>query len=82
MRRWLARLAFSFMVLAAALAWEGHRARRGDRGPGQAWKAYACFAGAALCFGLGLRGVRERHRASAEPHRDAGEDDRGTGGRA
>ena len=62
MRRWLARLAFSFILLAAVFAWEGNRVRRGDRGPGHEWKMYAFFASAALCFGLGLRGVRERHR--------------------
>lgn len=62
MRKWLARLSFSFIVVAAVLAWEGWRIRRGDRGPGREWQAYACIAGAAICFGLGLRGVRERHR--------------------
>ena len=60
-RRWLARLAFSFILLAVVFAWEGYRAQRGDRG--HPWKPYAFFAAAALCFGLGLRGVHERHRA-------------------
>lgn len=62
MRRWTARLAFSFILLAIVFAWEGHRTRRGDRGPGQDWKAYAYFAASAVCFVAGLRGVRERHR--------------------
>ncbi len=66
MRRWWARLAFSFIVVALVLAWEGYRTHRGDRGPGQQWKTYAFFAGAALCFGVGLRGMRERHRMEEE----------------
>jgi hypothetical protein len=70
MRRWLARLSFSFMILAAVLAWEGYRTQRGDRGAGQETKTYAFYAAAAVCFGLGLRGVRERHRLLDGP--DAG----------
>ena len=62
MRKWLARLAFSFILLTIVFAWEGHRTRRGDRGPGQEGKMYAFFAAAAVCFALGLAGVRERHR--------------------
>jgi len=62
MAKWFARFAFSFILLAVVFAWEGHRMQRGDRGPVEPWKVYALYAGAALCFGLGLRGVRERHR--------------------
>jgi hypothetical protein len=79
MRRWLARLAFSFLLLTVVFAWEGYRIRRGDRGPVPEWKAYAFFGAAALCFGLGLRGMRERHRAlderDAAPRRRDDEDD-------
>ena len=63
-RRWLARLAFSFIILTAVFAYEGYRTKRGDRGPNQEWKMYAFFSAAALSFGLALRGVRERHRPS------------------
>jgi hypothetical protein len=57
----MARFAFSFILLAIVFAWEGYRVRRG-LAAGPEWKAYALFAAAALCFGLGLRGLRERHR--------------------
>src|SRR5688500_9684608 len=57
MRRWLARLAFSFILLALVFVWEGYRTRRGDRGPGQEGRMYAFFVAAAVCFGLGLRGI-------------------------
>jgi hypothetical protein len=62
----LARLGFSFILLTIVLAWEGYRTQRGDRGPDQQAKMYAFYAAAALCFGLGLRGVHERHRMLRE----------------
>jgi hypothetical protein len=62
MRKWLARLSFSFIILTVFFAWEGYRTRRGDRGPGQEAKMYAFFTAAAVSFALGLVGVRERHR--------------------
>ena len=56
MRKWLARLSFSFLVLAAVLFWEGRRAReRGETASGY-------YVGAALLTGAGLAGLRERHR--------------------
>lgn len=62
MRRWFARFAFSFILLAAVFAWEGHRTQRGDRGPGQEGKMRAFYAAAVACFVMGMLGVRERHR--------------------
>jgi len=56
MQRWLARLAFSFLILAAVLAWSGRQAaRRGD-------SATAYYAAAALLGAAGVIGLRERHR--------------------
>ena len=66
MAKWIARFAFSFILLAAVFAWEGYHAQRGDRGPVETWKIYAFYAAAALCFGLGLRGIRERHRRMSD----------------
>jgi hypothetical protein len=75
----MARLAYSFIVLTLVFAWEGYRTQRGDRGPDQHVKMYAFYAAAALCFGLALRGVRERHRPpDAKDPRDhyvAGDED-------
>jgi hypothetical protein len=67
MRKWLARLAFSFLVISIFFALEGYQIHRGDRGPGHEWKMYAFFAGAAVFFVLGLRGMRERHRPWDRP---------------
>jgi hypothetical protein len=56
MHKWLARLAFSFLVLAAVLAWTGRQAaRRGDN-------ATILYAAAAILGAAGIIGLRERHR--------------------
>jgi hypothetical protein len=60
MQKWLARLAFSFIILAVVLAWSGRQAaRRGD-----APTVY--YAAAALLGAAGIIGLRERHRG--RPH--------------
>jgi hypothetical protein len=56
MRKWLARLSFSFLILAAVFAWEGHRAS--DRGV----KPRYYYAIALIALGLGIMGIHERHR--------------------
>ena len=62
MRNWLARLAFPCLVLAVVLAWEAYRATSG-RAPGVGQGRVILYvAGAALLFGIGLRGIQERHR--------------------
>jgi hypothetical protein len=56
MHKWLARLAFSFLILAAVLAWTGRQAaRRGDN-------ATVYYAAAAILGAAGIIGIRERHR--------------------
>ena len=60
MRRWLARLSFSFFVIAAVLAWEAYKAAGAGAGAGP--RATLCTVGAVVAVGLGLLGVRERHR--------------------
>jgi hypothetical protein len=56
MHKWLARLAFSFLILAAALTWTGRQAaKRGDSATG-------FYAVAALLGAAGIIGLRERHR--------------------
>jgi len=54
MSRWLSRLAFSFIIIAGVLAWEGRRAV----GAAQV----GCYVGAGLLFVFGVIGLRERHR--------------------
>jgi hypothetical protein len=55
-------------------AWEGYRSHGGGGGPGREQRTYAFFAAAAVCFGLGLWGVRERHRVEPREDTDSGPD--------
>jgi hypothetical protein len=56
MHTWLARLAFSFLILAAVVAWSGHKAaQRGD-------SPMLYYTAAALFGAAGIIGLRERHR--------------------
>ncbi len=59
MNRWLARFGFSFIILAAVLAWEGYRASGASAGT---LRIAMFLVGAAILFVLGLIGVRARHR--------------------
>ncbi len=59
MRYWLSRLSFSFIIIACVLAYAGYRA--GEEGA-QRRRVNLHYAGAALCLGAGLVGLRERHR--------------------
>ena len=56
MQKWLGRLAFSFIILAAVLAWEGRRAAKQGRRP------TLHYAAAAILGAAGIIGLRERHR--------------------
>ena len=63
MQKWLARLAFSFFIVGAALAWEGYRSLHGRGGaPVDRTRAAFMLAGAAMCAALGGAGIRARHR--------------------
>lgn len=62
MKRWLARLSFALFVLAFVLAWEGYRTSQGQRGDAARSRATWYYAGAIVLGGLGMVGVRERHR--------------------
>jgi hypothetical protein len=60
MRRWLARLGFSLIVIAAVLAWEIHKGTQNGTLSGVKQGLYV--AAAILCFSLGAAGMKERHR--------------------
>ncbi|HYO09587.1 MAG TPA: hypothetical protein VER17_11500 [Tepidisphaeraceae bacterium] len=64
MRKWLGRLAFSFVILAAVFAYEGRRAARNGASP------TLYYAGAAVIGALGITGLRERHRTRGDDLRD------------
>ena len=68
MRRWVARFTFTFVALAAVLAWEGRRVARGER-PSRA-APVVWYAGAAACVALAAFSLRERHRPADVKDRD------------
>ena len=59
-RRWLARLSFSFLIIALWLFWIGHQGSiHHTLGGG---RIMLCYVAAFLAFSLFLWGTRERHR--------------------
>jgi hypothetical protein len=61
MARWLARLAFSFLILALLLIYQAYREMTTMAAPNR-WRIALYFVAAGISFGLSARGVRERHR--------------------
>jgi hypothetical protein len=61
MNRWLSRLSFSFLIIAAALIWEIHKIIA-TAATNQTWRIvlYAVLAG--VCAALSAAGMRARHR--------------------
>jgi hypothetical protein len=60
MHKWLARLSYSFIIVAAVLLWQGSKLA-----PSQGMKRTLCYGGALVCIVLGAMGVRARHRPGA-----------------
>ena len=62
-RRWLARLSFSFLVIAFFLAWEGYQRYRSLGPSGADWHVLLYWFAAALSSVLAFIGISERHRS-------------------
>jgi hypothetical protein len=60
-RPWLGRLAFSFVIIAVVLAWEGYKALQNPALPGRTIRVVLCFIGAGACAALAGAGMRYRH---------------------
>lgn len=60
MRRWLARLGFSFIVIGLVLIWEIYNGTRDGTLRGTRLGLY--YAGVVVCLGAGVAGMKERHR--------------------
>jgi hypothetical protein len=65
MKRWLARLAFTFLILAGLLAWTGYKELTTRARPDKV-RVGLYFVGAGMSLGLAVQGVRERHRGENE----------------
>jgi hypothetical protein len=61
-RRWIGRLTFSFVIIAAAMAWEGYKALGTEGRPQRPARAMGCFIAAGASMALASAGMRERHR--------------------
>ena len=59
MRRWLARLGFSFVVLAFVLFWSAYQRSKTEA---TSARVILYVMGGAACAAAGMAGVRERHR--------------------
>ena len=58
MNRWLARLAMSFFIIAAVLAWSAYQALQHNAPP---WQAALDLFGAAAAIAMGAVGTRIKH---------------------
>jgi hypothetical protein len=70
MKRVLASLSFSFLILGGVLIWLGYKELMRA---GMGWRAGAYFLIGGMSFALGLRGVKERHRPGGPDDRSGGE---------
>jgi hypothetical protein len=61
MRPWLARLTFSFLIIAAFLFWTGYKAMAGRLGPIETWKIALYFLAGGMSLALFIAGLRARH---------------------
>ena len=62
LKAWLARLSFSFFILAMALAWTWYPTLSGRDPNASLAQTTLYWLTIAACVVLGLLGVRERHR--------------------
>ena len=62
-QRWLARLSFSFFIIAALLFWEVYQISQGSRGSVPAWRISLYLLGIVLSVTLGALGIRAKHRS-------------------
>jgi len=72
LRRWLARLTFSFLIIACVLLWTGYKDLTGDEThPRRPVRALACFIAGGACLALASAGMRERHRRYDDDDRNS-----------
>jgi hypothetical protein len=62
MDRWLARLSFSFFIIAAVLVWETYKSLVGERGVVPQWRIALYMLATVICITLGAMGERARPR--------------------
>ncbi|MGH7178570.1 MAG: hypothetical protein ACREJC_14430 [Tepidisphaeraceae bacterium] len=63
MNRWLARLSFSFFIIAVVLVWTARNPLTGTGPRLEPWRSAVYLVAAGLSFVLGVAGIRARHRS-------------------
>jgi 4-amino-4-deoxy-L-arabinose transferase-like glycosyltransferase len=63
---WLARLGYSFFIIAAVLAWEIYRALTGRAGPVPKWQLALYILAGGMAVAMGIAGMRARHRLNRD----------------
>jgi hypothetical protein len=61
---WLARLSFTFFIIAVLLVWQARFAITGSGPRFEGWRYAVYLLVAAASFALGILGVRARHRGN------------------
>ena len=77
MRKWLARLSFSFFIFAGVLFWDTWRSSRGTGPALSRTQITLRYAGVVVLLALGMTGTRERHRAVYRDDRERRNDEDG-----
>lgn len=67
MRRWLARLSWSFLILGLALGYDAWRAHTGRGQPLPEWRIWLQYVAALVFIVLFMAGVKARHHPDAGP---------------
>jgi hypothetical protein len=65
-QKWLARLSWTFLILAVLLGWSAYGSLRGYREPMPQWRIILDVALAAACFVLWAAGIRTKYRMIEE----------------
>jgi hypothetical protein len=78
-QKWLARLSWTFLILAVLLGWSAYASLRGFREPMHQWRIIVHFVLAAACSVLWAMGIRARYRTIEEDNQrrdeQSGKDD-------
>ncbi len=67
MNTWLSRLSYSFIIIAVVLGYEIYRVMNGQLHVPN-WQYTLMCVAAVLSLGLGIQGVRARHRIKSTRH--------------
>lgn len=69
-KAWLARLGYSFFIIAGVLAWEIYRVLSGRTAAVSRWQVALYVVAGSMAVAMGIAGMRARH---ARDNADAGE---------